>query len=115
MVRETVSAPSPIRSACWADDLRCTTSVGMVATRDSRNRPVGCVTRQSSRPAALPDFLDGWPGMVCALGPVDVEAHTPWLLSGSVVGLDHHGGLGWPIRSTQPLEALDAARQRGDL
>ena len=115
MVRETASAPSCTRSACRADDLRRATSLGMVATRHGRDRPMGCATRQSGRVAALPDLLDGWPGMVCALGAVDVEAHATWLLGWPAVWLDHHGGLGRPIRSTQPLEAFDAASKRGDL
>ena len=115
MVRETASAPSRIRSAGWADDLRCATSLGMVATRYGRNRLMGCAAGQSGRAAALPDLLDGWLGLVCALGTVDVETHTPWLLGWPAVWLDDHGGPGWPIRSTEPLEALDAAGKRGDL
>ena len=115
MVRETASAPSRIRSACWADDLRCATSLGMVATRYGWNRLVGCASGQSGRVAALPDLLDGWPGMVCALSAVDVETHTRWLLGWTAVWLDDHGRPGWPIRSTEPLEALDAAGKRGDL
>jgi len=115
MVRETASAPSCLRSACWADDLRCATSLGMVATRNGWNRPVGCAAGQSGRVAALPNLLDGWSGVVCALGPVDVEAHTPWLLGWPALGLDNHGGVSRPIRSSQPLEASDAASKRGDL
>ena len=115
MVRETASAPSRTRSAGWADDLRCATSLGMVATRYGWNRLVGCASGQSGRVAALPDLLDGWPRLVCALGTLDVETHTPWLLGWPAVWLDDHGGPGWPIRSAEPLEALDAAGERGDL
>lgn len=115
MVRETASAPSCIRSACRADDLRLSTSLGMVATRHGRNRPVGCAAGQSGRVAALPDLVDGWPGMVRPLGAVDVETHATWLLGWPAVWMDHHGGLGRPVRSTQPLEALDAASKRCDL
>lgn len=112
MVRETASAPSWIRSACRADDLRCATSLGMVATCYGRNRPVGWAAGQSGRVAALPDLLDGWPGMVCALGAVDVETHATWLLGWPALGLDNHGRLSRPIRSTQPLETADAASKR---